>query len=312
MKRDNLRTGVMISGFLLVIVFVIVIFCCTFCGKIGIQPIEPESQLEISIYEITTETEISTDVTTESTTTVIETTSATPEESTTTVGVVTETTYEQAATTSEELVQTSDTVVTETTPTQIYELTTTSSAPVTLKGAEEIALEVWQGSWGNGDERKERLEAAGYDYDEIQKAVCEVRKTFNQSTTATASIEDTPSGLKIQFVKTFSRGTYYAYGGPRVGGSQRQLIDCSQGSGGIKGSVASWELYNKYKYNYNGERTLLYLEIHGYPQMNGLYYLDDSSLEGVNDVIDFFYLYNSNCQFQNQGVVQVDCSIVLN
>jgi hypothetical protein len=36
---------------------------------------------------------------------------------------------------------------------------------------EEIALQVINGMWGNGKERKQRLTEAGYDYDAIQKAV---------------------------------------------------------------------------------------------------------------------------------------------
>ena len=33
------------------------------------------------------------------------------------------------------------------------------------------ALEVLSGVYGNGEERKQRLEAAGYDYQKIQKCV---------------------------------------------------------------------------------------------------------------------------------------------
>lgn len=39
------------------------------------------------------------------------------------------------------------------------------------KSVDELAREVLQGKWGNGAERKKRLEAAGYDYDAIQKKV---------------------------------------------------------------------------------------------------------------------------------------------
>lgn len=35
----------------------------------------------------------------------------------------------------------------------------------------KIATEVLEGRWGNGAERKERLETAGYNYDEVQKIV---------------------------------------------------------------------------------------------------------------------------------------------
>lgn len=37
-----------------------------------------------------------------------------------------------------------------------------------------LAYEVIQGDWGNGEERKERLEAAGYDYDAVQQRVNEL------------------------------------------------------------------------------------------------------------------------------------------
>lgn len=39
------------------------------------------------------------------------------------------------------------------------------------KTVEEIAAEVISGKWGNGQDRKNRLHAAGYDYAEVQKLV---------------------------------------------------------------------------------------------------------------------------------------------
>lgn len=42
------------------------------------------------------------------------------------------------------------------------------------KSVDEIAKEVIQGKWGNGAERKEKLAAAGYDYDNVQKKVNEM------------------------------------------------------------------------------------------------------------------------------------------
>ena len=44
------------------------------------------------------------------------------------------------------------------------------------KTIDEIAKEVMQGKWGNNPERKNRLVAAGYDYDVIQKRVNELCK----------------------------------------------------------------------------------------------------------------------------------------
>ena len=37
-----------------------------------------------------------------------------------------------------------------------------------------IAAEVIQGDWGNGEERRERLEQAGFDYDVVQQRVNEL------------------------------------------------------------------------------------------------------------------------------------------
>lgn len=44
------------------------------------------------------------------------------------------------------------------------------------KTVDEIANEVIRGDWGNGEERKERLTAAGYDYLEVQRKVNEKLK----------------------------------------------------------------------------------------------------------------------------------------
>lgn len=43
--------------------------------------------------------------------------------------------------------------------------------PPQLKSNEEIAAEIWQKKWGDGEERKRRLAAAGYSWDAIQSLV---------------------------------------------------------------------------------------------------------------------------------------------
>ena len=40
-----------------------------------------------------------------------------------------------------------------------------------MKSILKIAQEVIAGLWGNGEERRQRLEAAGYDYAEVQEMV---------------------------------------------------------------------------------------------------------------------------------------------
>ena len=44
-------------------------------------------------------------------------------------------------------------------------------APKPKKSNAEVAVEVWEGKWGDGDERKRRLTEAGYDYDAVQEIV---------------------------------------------------------------------------------------------------------------------------------------------
>lgn len=43
--------------------------------------------------------------------------------------------------------------------------------PPQLKSNEEIAAEIWQKKWGDGEERKRRLAAAGYSWDAVQSLV---------------------------------------------------------------------------------------------------------------------------------------------
>ena len=52
---------------------------------------------------------------------------------------------------------------------------TGSPAPA-KKSVDTLAKEVIQGKWGNGEERKKRLTAAGYDYNAVQKRVNEILK----------------------------------------------------------------------------------------------------------------------------------------
>lgn len=44
------------------------------------------------------------------------------------------------------------------------------------KSVDELAREVINGKWGNGEERKRKLKAAGYDYTIVQKRVNEMLK----------------------------------------------------------------------------------------------------------------------------------------
>ena len=48
------------------------------------------------------------------------------------------------------------------------------------KSIDEIAREVLNGAWGNGDDRKNRLTAAGYDYNAVQNKVNELAEVSNK------------------------------------------------------------------------------------------------------------------------------------
>lgn len=52
----------------------------------------------------------------------------------------------------------------------LYHTMATSSSSI-HKSTKELAQEVIDGKWGNGDERKKKLTAAGYDYSAVQKEV---------------------------------------------------------------------------------------------------------------------------------------------
>lgn len=132
---------------------------------------------------------------------------------------------------------------------------------------------------------------------------------INETTTAvTYGNEDVRSSAN--FVKTFTRGTYYCYEKTNVcGGSGRLLMDCSIKDDEIKGSVACKYVYEKYGYNYNGARTIVYLDIPEMSDLSGFYFVDDCC--GRYDTIDFYFTYKANCPFMNQGVLtKISCYIV--
>lgn len=137
----------------------------------------------------------------------------------------------------------------------------------------------------------------------VPVSVSQPKTTTTKEAANPTPVNSGKNGLTL--VKNFT-GTYYAYGGPRKGGSGRQLINCATGGQGVKGSIACRYLYSKYGYKKNG-RTKVYIEVEGYSKMNGWYYLDDCC--GSYNVIDFFYINGKSCPFSKQGIVKVKCYI---
>ena len=56
-------------------------------------------------------------------------------------------------------------------PEEILGSAKVEAKPVIKKSVAELAQEVLDGKWGNGDDREKRLAAAGYDYNAVQEAV---------------------------------------------------------------------------------------------------------------------------------------------
>lgn len=60
--------------------------------------------------------------------------------------------------------------------TELYNKKTSSTTTTAKKSVKTLATEVINGKWGNGADRKKKLEAAGYDYNAVQKKVNELLK----------------------------------------------------------------------------------------------------------------------------------------
>lgn len=106
------------------------------------------------------------------------------------------------------------------------------------------------------------------------------------------------------FKMTYYPETHYYPG--VCGGSTRTLRGYGDYNDGIRGSVASRSLYEMYGYERNG-RTTIYLEFPSYPEMDGVYFLDDYCAH--YGVIDVFVFSEYACPFGYDGVTWADCWI---
>ena len=77
----------------------------------------------------------------------------------------------------------------------------------TKKSVDEIAKEVIAGKWGDGDTRKKRLEASGYNYSEVQNKVNNIlgvgKKAPTKSVYHTVKYGETLSGIAAKYGTTY-------------------------------------------------------------------------------------------------------------
>ena len=75
--------------------------------------------------------------------------------------------------------------------------TTTPAASTGKKSVDTLAHEVITGDWGDGDVRKKKLTAAGYDYNAVQKRVNEILNGSAKTTTTTVQNPKQPVAKKV-------------------------------------------------------------------------------------------------------------------
>ena len=78
-----------------------------------------------------------------------------------------------------------------------------------LKSILEVAQEVINGQWGNGDDRKNRLTSAGYNYNEVQSKVNELLGSTNSVATYTVKAGDTLSSIANKYGTTYQALAQY-------------------------------------------------------------------------------------------------------
>lgn len=92
-------------------------------------------------------------------------------------------------------------------PAIIAGMGSTTSTNTAKKTNAELADEVIAGKWGNGEERKQRLTAAGYDYDAVQAIVNKLVQP--QEAVYTVKKGDTLSGIAAKYGTTYQKLAKY-------------------------------------------------------------------------------------------------------
>lgn len=114
---------------------------------------------------------------------------------------------------------------------RVNEILTPAPTPAPSKSVDDLAREVIRGDWGNGQERKDRLTAAGYDYSTVQARVNEMLsgnkpapKPVDNTVTYTVKPGDTLWGIAERFLGKGSRWREIYYANQAIIGANPNII----------------------------------------------------------------------------------------
>ena len=118
---------------------------------------------------------------------------------------------------------------------RVNEILAPAPTPTPSKSVDDLAREVIRGDWGNGQERKDRLTAAGYDYSTVQARVNEMLsgnkpapKPVDNTVTYTVKPGDTLWGIAERFLGKGSRWREIYYANQAIIGANPNIIHPGQ------------------------------------------------------------------------------------